>query len=172
MKRIWGGDVLAVMRAVGMICAAAALLACDEAPEREGEKVVMGGKTFWLEPALDNETRLRGLAGREEIPEDGGMLFVFPREGVLEFVMRDCLVDIDIAFLDNSGRVTATHTMEVEPRKEGESDREYEMRLKRYSSRYAARFAVEVRAGTLEELGVEPGDRVELDLEGLKARVR
>lgn len=145
---------------------------CDE-PTRPGlERAVIAGRIFWLEPALDEPTRVKGLGGRDSIPEDGGMLFVFPHAQVLLFVMRDCRFDIDIAYLDDAGRVLAIHTMTVEPRHPGESDIAYEQRLKRYSSRYPARFAVEVRGGTLDALNVRPGDLVHLDLEGLKRRVR
>ena len=60
-----------------------------EAAAPEMLKVRVGGETFRLELALDDETRTLGLGGREEIPRDGGMLFVFPQAAQLSFVMRD-----------------------------------------------------------------------------------
>jgi uncharacterized membrane protein (UPF0127 family) len=159
--------------AAAALAASAAAWGCEEKPPREGlERVVMSGRTFWLEPALDDPTRIRGLGGRERIPEGEGMLFVFPRTDRLEFVMRDCLVEIDIAYLDDAGRVVQTYTMAVEPREPGESDIAYEVRLRRYPSRFPARFAVEVAGGTLGRLGVKAGDQVVLDTEGLKRRAR
>jgi len=156
--------------------AALVLGACDEAPPegREShERVVIEGRTFWLEPALDEASRIRGLSGRRSVPDDGGMLFVFPEARTRYFVMRDCLIDIDIAFLDPTGRVVATHKMTVEEaQREGESDRQYENRLKRYPSRFAAQFAIELAGGKLEELGLEVGEKVEMDIAGLKARAK
>lgn len=147
---------------------------CDDPPPAPGlEKVVMGGAVFWLEPALDEPTRIKGLGGRTSIEAERGMLFVFPVSMPLEFVMRDCVIDIDIAFLDDAGRIVQAHTMKVEePKREGESANGYEARLKRYASRFPARFAVEVAAGTLDKLGVKAGDIVTLDVEGLKRRVK
>ncbi|MGP1347734.1 MAG: DUF192 domain-containing protein [Phycisphaerales bacterium] len=135
-------------------------------------EVRIEGEVFRLEPALDDATRFRGLGGRGSLPERGGMVFAFPFSQRLEFVMRDCLIDIDIAFLNNTGRVLAMHTMPVQPREPGETDAAYESRLARYSSRYPARFAVEVRGGLLRELGLEVGDVIEFDHEGLKERAR
>eukprot|EP01025_Chloroclados_australasicus_P028469 TRINITY_DN28203_c0_g2_i3.p5 TRINITY_DN28203_c0_g2~~TRINITY_DN28203_c0_g2_i3.p5 ORF type:complete len:109 (-),score=18.57 TRINITY_DN28203_c0_g2_i3:296-598(-) len=100
------------------------------------------------------------------------MIFVFPRPRRLEFVMRDCLVPIDIAFLDQFGTVVATHEMPVEPQLEGESRQAYESRLTRYPSNAAAQFALEFRAGKLRELGLERGDTVDLDFARLQKVAR
>ena len=84
------------------------------------------------------------------------------------FFMRDCLVPIDVAFLDSSGVVTATHTMPIEePRKPDESQTAYEKRLPRYSSLSPAQYAIELRAGTLDRLEIERGDRIAVDNEYL-----
>ena len=159
-----------------LLVAFAALFAavgCDQPPPRPNtERVVIKGTTFWLDGALDEPTRIKGLGGRESLPDDGGMIFVFPAPVPLEFVMRDCKFDIDIAFIDDAGRVVAMHTMKVEPRREGESDMDYEMRLKRYPSRFPVRFAVEVMGGTFEKLGLKPQDVIELDAAGLKRRAK
>ncbi len=137
------------------------------------EVVKLKGRSFTLDLAADNPTRMIGLGGRTEIPEDGGMLFVFPESRGLKFVMRDCPVAIDVAFLDPLGTVTAVHTMEPEePKRADEDEFTYENRLKKYSSRFAAQFAIEVRGGMLDELGVKAGDQIDLDLKRLKRLAR
>lgn len=142
-------------------------------PAPETTPVKIKGKTFALEVALDDSVRVKGLGGREKIAEDGGMVFVFARPFKQEFVMRDCPIAIDIAFLDGAGRVLAMHEMTPEePRKAGESAEAYESRLKRYGSRFPSQFVVEVAGGTLRRLGLEVGDLIVLDTEGLKARAR
>lgn len=135
--------------------------------------VTIKGERFVMEVALTEPHRVRGLSGRPEIDPKGGMLFVFPTSARREFVMRECPVPIDIAFLDSSGRVVAVHEMTPEePRREGESDMEYEMRLKRYPSRYPAQFAVETAGGRLGAVGLREGDKVAFDVEGLKRRAQ
>lgn len=144
-----------------------------EARAPEMAAVTIAGQKFSLEAAIDDPVRIKGLGGRTEIAPRGGMLFVFPYSLELSFVMRDCVIPIDIAFLDSAGRVVAKHTMQPEPpRAENESPQDYENRLKKYSSRFAAQFAVEVKAGTLDALGVKEGDLLRFDAEGLKRRCR
>lgn len=157
-----------------VLCGAALLLSgCDTKAPAGKERVVIKGKAFFLDPALDDASRIKGLGGRATIPPDGGMIFVFPFAAPLEFVMRDCPVAIDIAFLDDSGRVLTIHEMKPEePRREGETPEAYESRLRRYPSRFPSRVAVEVAGGTLLPLGLKPGDVIEFDREGLKARVK
>ncbi|RMD60960.1 MAG: DUF192 domain-containing protein [Planctomycetota bacterium] len=144
------------------------------APEAQRVLVRVKGEPFKVEVALDPQTRYRGLSFRSHIGPDEGMLFVFPTPQRLAFVMRDCLVPIDIAFLDGAGRVLAVHSMQLEPRKKGESDADYNARLTRYSSRYRAQLALETAGGRLQELGLKPGDKVhfDFDLQALKRRAR
>lgn len=135
--------------------------------------VTIAGQEFRLELAADPYTRHRGLSGRREIPRDGGMLFAFRRPEPLEFVMRDCPIPIDIAFLDAGGRVLAVHAMRVEPpRAAGEGALAYEDRLTRYASGVPAQFAIETAGGRLAELGLAPGARVEFDRAAVLTRTR
>ena len=130
-------------------------------------------KTFKLELAITPEKRTKGLSGKEEIPEDGGMFFVFPdnQVQVQNFVMRDCPKAIDIIFLDKTGSITAFYTMEPQPRKEGESDETYEERLKRYSSRYAAQYVSELKGNQIRDWGLKNGQKIDFDL-NIKKRAK
>jgi uncharacterized membrane protein (UPF0127 family) len=171
---------------IGMLVACCVILAsasCDTSGARQARgasddaapellAVSVKGETFRVELALDNDSRVMGLSGREGLPDHGGMLFAFPSARQLYFVMRDCLFDIDIAYLDGSGKVLSMHTMRVEPREEGEADLAYEQRLRRYPSFYAAEYALEVMGGTWERIGIAKGETIEFDRAGVKARVR
>ncbi len=130
------------------------------------QRVVLGGRVFNLELALDGQARYQGLSDRREVSVEGGMLFVFPRAGVLQFVMRRCLVPIDLIFLGPNGRVVGTHAMVVEPFDRPEDE------LRRYTSRWPAQFAIELRGGTLGSFGLKPGTKVDLPLEALKKQAR
>ncbi len=151
---------------------------CDSTAQHTGESVEsddvrFAGETCELELALDAATRGRGLGGRASIDPSGGMLFVFPRARRQSFVMRDCLVPIDVAFLDPSGRVVAVHPMQIEtPRADGESAAQYEARLRRYGSVFPTQFALETAGGRLRELGVVAGQRIPLDTAALVRRAR
>ncbi len=47
----------------------------------------------------------RGLGGRKEIPDNYGMLFVFPTKERYGFWMKDMLTSIDIVWLNDDGSI-------------------------------------------------------------------
>ena len=166
------------------------LRGCDETAAGDTALVRIAGKPFHLELALDGKTRFQGLSGRTHIEPDGGKLFVFTSPIVTGFVMRDCPIPIDVIYLDQTGRIVAMHEMQPEPPRTEEekklspperfpnapdwqwTNEAYESRLRQYPSRYATQFVIELRGGTYRTLGVKEGDKVDLDIEGLKRRAQ
>lgn len=137
------------------------------------ETITLGGKPFELEVAATPKSVERGMSGRTEIADGTGMIFVFPESRILSFWMIDCLIDIDVAYLDRTGKVISTYTMRAEPpQAKGESREAYTSRLKRYPSADDAIFAIEVKAGLLEKLGVRPGSTVKVDYAKLRRYLR
>lgn len=134
-------------------------------------EIEIKGERYLLEMALDEPTRRRGLSGRTSIAPGKGMIFAHPRQEVLGYWMWECLVDMDIFYLDRNGLVTATHRMKMEPpRRPDESELAYQRRLPRYSSVRPAMFAIELPAGSLDRLDLRAGDRIEFDHEGVRRR--
>lgn len=157
----------------GVIALSTLSAGCEEAPEaRDGLITVrLADHVFNLDPALDDPTRIRGLAHRDHIDPDGGMVFAFTGRANRSFIMRHCPIPIDIAYVSDTGRIVTMYTMQPEtPQAPGESDVDYEMRLKRYASRFPVRFVFEFSGGRLEQLGVSVGDEVRFDMEDLKRR--
>ncbi len=58
-------------------------------------------------PAL----RERGLMGRDSLPENHGMLFVYPDAQIRSFWMRNTPIALDIAFVDGNGSIINVATM-------------------------------------------------------------
>lgn len=143
------------------------------APDEDRILITVGREDFVFEIADDDAERAKGLSGREEIPKHGGMIFVYPMPAQRSFWMLDCLVPIDIAYLDADGRIVAMYEMPVDPpRGEDESVWDYEYRLKRYPSRKPAQFALEFRAGTLRRLNLSIGEQIDFDRGLLSKRAR
>ncbi|MGH2728269.1 MAG: DUF192 domain-containing protein [Actinomycetota bacterium] len=67
--------------------------------------------TIKAEVAATPEDRNTGLMGRESLPENTGMLFVFREPVRVSFYMKDTLIPLDIAFI-GQGRVLEIHQME------------------------------------------------------------
>jgi uncharacterized membrane protein (UPF0127 family) len=99
------------------------------------------GQALTLEVARTQNEKSTGLMYRNSVPPGTGMLFIFPKEQVLSFWMRNVPFSIDIGYFDSRGRLINAHTMA------GTSPLQRDEALPTYSSLGAARFAVEVEAG-------------------------
>ncbi len=120
--------------------------------------MTVNAQKFRLWVADDAAERERGLmkVTSEQLARlsDGterGMIFVFDRELLLYFWMKDTIIPLDIAYLDAEGTVTATHTMAA-----------LDVRTGQYSSVRGAMYAIEVNADTYARVGLKTGDRVEI----------
>ena len=134
-------------------------LLATETPGPRYWPVQLGDMLFaHVELADTDAARTRGLMERTSLPDDGGMLFVFPKPEVHRFWMKNTRIPLDILYLDTAGRITAIHTMAVEPpQAPGESEEGYHARLPLYSSVRPAIAAIELNAGMAESLGLKPG---------------
>lgn len=101
-----------------------------------------------IEVVQSDEARAKGLMFREELPEDQGMLFVFPNEHTLSFWMRNTFIPLDIAFINANGKIVDIQRME--PLDESKS----------YISAAPALYALEVNAGWFERHKLKEGSQV------------
>ncbi len=60
---------------------------------------------FSVEIASDDESRMKGLQFRKEMPANHGMLFIFPFAAKYSFWMKDTLIPLDMIWLDSSYRI-------------------------------------------------------------------
>jgi uncharacterized membrane protein (UPF0127 family) len=95
----------------------------------------------------------RGLGGRSVIPQDYGMLFVFPQDGKVGFWMKDMLVSIDIVWLDDDGTILGIEDS-VSP----------DTYPQTYYPPQPVKYVLETRAGEMERRGLSVGSQVELPL--------
>lgn len=68
------------------------------------------GRALTAELALTPEARARGLMFREKLLAGQGMLFVFEKEGIYPFWMKNTLLPLDILWLDAGRRVVHIET--------------------------------------------------------------
>jgi uncharacterized membrane protein (UPF0127 family) len=110
--------------------------------------VTINGHPFDVRVARTSTELQRGLmyVEREELGPDQGMWFVFDREELRSFWMANTPQALDIAFVRTDGTIVHITTMRA-------YDRSH------YSSIEPARYALEVRAGRLAELGIGVGDK-------------
>ena len=148
MSRLGRARIASLFALLGMS------LACENGspPRIEGselpvEWIRIGHHQISAEIARKPAERNRGLMFRESLPSDHGMLFVFQDERVRGFWMRNTPLPLSIAYADGSGRIV--HIADLEPHDETP-----------VSSRYPARYALEMRRDWFRDHAVFPGDRI------------
>ncbi|MBK7135549.1 MAG: DUF192 domain-containing protein, partial [Rhodocyclales bacterium] len=96
------------------------------------------------EVASNNAERATGLMNRPSMPIHRGMLFVFPEAGVQCFWMKNTLIPLSIAFLDDAGRIVQIADMQPQS-------------LDNHCSVKPVRFALEMNAGWFRSRGLAVG---------------
>ncbi len=99
------------------------------------------------EVASNTSDRAAGLMHRPSMPAHRGMLFVFPEAGVQCFWMKNTLIPLSIAFLDEDGRVVQIADMQPQS-------------LDNHCSSKSVRFALEMNAGWFRSRGISAGARI------------
>jgi uncharacterized membrane protein (UPF0127 family) len=79
---------------------------CSACLARE-PSVVLKGERFTVELAETREKQTLGLMFRDSLPEDHGMLFVFPAESLRSFYMKNTRIPLDIIYFDEDMRLVS-----------------------------------------------------------------
>jgi uncharacterized membrane protein (UPF0127 family) len=111
--------------------------------ERSGAPAVL----IKAELARTEDERAQGLMNRKNLPDGEGMFFVFDRDQILSFWMKNTLIPLSIAFIASDGRILEIRDMEP-----GD--------LKPLRSSRSARYAMEVPQKWFNRMGITAGDRV------------
>ena len=137
------------------------------------QKFTFFGEEFDCELCLDQTSRNTGMGARTEFPDGTAMIFVHPNPTLLNYWMKDCLIDMDMVMVDDTGIISALHEgVREKLRTKQESLREYEDRLRRYSSYRRAKYVIEFPAGTIARLKPKQGQRIAIDWKSLDARAK
>lgn len=99
------------------------------------------------EVAADLKNRMQGLMGRRAMAPQQGMLFVFPEAARHCMWMKNTLLPLSVAFLDDEGRIINIEDMEPET-------------LDSHCAAKPARFALEMNRGWFQGKGIKPGARL------------
>ena len=129
-------------------------------PRLKTIKLYLGAAELTVEIADENHERQAGMMHRTTMPENEGMLFVFPyphRSGVW---MKNTIVPLSIAYIDPASRVIEIHDMQPGNTKPVES------RSARVQS------ALEGNQGWFAKNGIKPGAVLATDRGSLAVSVR
>lgn len=131
------GRILAILA----VAAISAKVAFAQLPVLE---ISAGIHLIRAEVAYTDATRARGLMFRKYLGPNEGMLFVFPRAEPYCMWMRNTLIPLSVAFIDEKGKVVSIS--EMEPQTETS-----------HCASTLAKFALEMKGGWFASKGIEPG---------------
>lgn len=107
-----------------------------------------GTVTFQVELADTPEARRQGLMYREELPRDAGMLFDYQEPREVAMWMKNTVIPLDMLFIAKSGRIVRIK----------QNTKPFSLDIIRSGAPVQA--VLELPAGTVSALGIEPGDQV------------
>ncbi len=123
-------------------------------PKVEAE--LRGNKIENLYIAANNEDRQLGLMHVQKLNENEGVLFVFEKEQILSFWMKNTFVPLTIGFFDKNGclqelvdMIPAISVMQTQ--------------IPQYQSSQKSQFALEMSKGWFEKRKITVGARLKLD---------
>ena len=128
-------------------CSTQKLPVQELAIERDGIEIAL----VRVEIARTQEERNKGLMFRKKLPDGEGMLFIYERDEVMSFWMKNTLVPLSIAFITSDGRITDIKDMYPHDENSVHSSR-------------SVRYALEVPQGWFSRAGVQSGDVVKIPM--------
>lgn len=111
----------------------------------------INSKYFLLDKAVTSGEQELGLSFRDRMCERCGELFIFEREGIYPFWMKDMRFDLDIIYLDKDKKVIDIFT---NVKKENYNDKSPEIIVSNIRTKYV----LELNAGSTEKYGIKLGD--------------
>jgi len=99
------------------------------------------------EVASDYRTRMTGLMHRASMPSNAGMLFIFDEAATQCMWMKNTLIPLSVAFIDEQGAIINVEDME--PQTENS-----------HCAKRPSLYALEMNRGWFAARGIKPGSRI------------
>jgi uncharacterized membrane protein (UPF0127 family) len=99
------------------------------------------------EVVSDPGTRAQGLMHRKTLPQSGGMLFIFDEHAAHCMWMKNTLIPLSVAFIDDRG--TIVNIADMEPQTEAS-----------HCAAQPVKYALEMSRGWFAARGIKPGSRL------------
>ena len=116
------------------------------------QPIQLGQKIIQVEIADTQRKRNRGLMYRKSLPDDQGMLFVFPSSQILSFWMKNTYIPLSIGFFNSKRQLLEVQEMQPESVLLKEPS-------KTYKSRLPAKYALEMNKGWFSKNKIKLGTK-------------
>jgi uncharacterized protein len=107
----------------------------------------VSGYTLSAEVAYKKESRIKGLAYRNFIKKNSGMLFIFPEASIHSMWMVNTYIPLSVAFLDKNGMILNIIDMSPHTRT-------------RNSATSKAKYALEMNLGWFSSRSIKAGEKI------------
>ena len=136
-------------RISALLLALAATAACVQEPQLNLPRVRLAAGMHQIDAqvASTQEQRMTGLMHRKEMPQHEGMLFVFERPAQQCFWMKNTLLPLSVAFVEDDG--TIANIEEMQPQT-----------LDSHCSAKPVRYVLEMNKGWFSKKGIKPGAKL------------
>ena len=125
----------------------AALAAAPALAQHPVAQLNAGMHLIRAEVVSEPGTRAQGLMYRKQMPSNAGMLFIFDEPGAQCMWMKNTLIPLSVAFVDDGG--TIINIEDMAPQTEDS-----------HCARRPARYALEMNRGWFAARGIKPGTRL------------
>ena len=133
--------------ASALLCAPSAQ--AQEGPQRLPMMVITAGiHNIQAQIAQTPEQRAIGLMNRPSMPTSEGMLFVFEQAATQCFWMKNTLLPLSVAFVDDTGRIVNIDDMKPQT-------------LESHCSTKPVRFVLEMNKGWFDKRGLKAGSSLQ-----------
>ena len=139
-----------------LLFSAFVVLQIDKTP-KPPSTVAIDNQTYNVELSKTQAEQQQGLSGRNSIPQDQGMLFVFKTPARYAFWMKGMKFPLDIIFINDNKIVTVYRSIPVA--KDPKSTN-----LPVYIPTQPANYALEINAGQAQKHNFKNGDTVKIVL--------
>ncbi len=115
----------------------------------DGHYIEFNGIKLYIEIAMTDQERMMGLMFRQSLPQNNGMLFIFEKEQVLNFWMKNTSIPLSIAYIRENGLIIGIYDMK--PYDETP-----------ISSVYPCKYALEVNQSWFDKNNIKTGDTIRM----------
>ena len=134
---------------MSQLFAALLLVVCSAAARADLPEItlIISGNKATAEVASTDSQRQVGLMNRRMLPENRGMLFVFPDVAMHGMWMMNTYVPLSVAFLDREGRIINIEDMQPQTQNT-------------HSAAKPAKYALEMNLGWFAKRGIKAGTKI------------
>jgi uncharacterized protein len=147
--------IIAVLAFGYLFFHSAGILISPITPQSPQNQVCFGLRCFAVKLAKTEAEREKGLMNRTQLDKNSGMFFIFDKEGIYSFWMKDTLIPLDIIWIDGNNKVVFI-SQNAQPCKT--------LICPVINPSTKAKYVLEINAGLSEKLKLKIGDKADFKI--------